>query len=126
MQFSKLSSFIAVAMLIVVVFAGTVSIPASAQTDEMPFRYNAAHTGILTGSDPSTHADIANQVMNVITIPFVEKRGQADDQVTYYATTFYGASYVTKDGITHSIQGTDNRTLVLTEQFVDANGTPVT
>jgi len=112
-------------LLVVVVFAGMVNLPVAAQTDEMQFRYNAAHTGILTGSDPSTHADIANQVMNV-TVPFVENHGQTDDRVTYYATTFYGTSYVTQDGITHSIQGMDNRTLVLTEQFVDANGTPVT
>ncbi|MGA7076621.1 MAG: PQQ-binding-like beta-propeller repeat protein [Halobacteriota archaeon] len=45
MQLSKLFSFIAVALLVAVVFAGVVAIPAAAQTDTMQFRYNAQHTG---------------------------------------------------------------------------------
>ena len=46
MQLSKLFSFIVVALLVAVVFAGLVSIPAAAAvTDTMQFRYNAAHTG---------------------------------------------------------------------------------
>src|SRR5665647_2299733 len=39
MQLSKLFSFIAVAMLVAVVFAGLVSIPATAQTDTMQYRH---------------------------------------------------------------------------------------
>jgi outer membrane protein assembly factor BamB len=45
MQLSKLFSLIAVALLVAVVFAGVVAIPAAAQTDTMQFRYNAQHTG---------------------------------------------------------------------------------
>src|SRR5659263_318007 len=55
MQFSKLSSFIAVALLVAVVFAGLATTPAAAQTDTMQFRYNAAHTGDyspVAGSTP--------------------------------------------------------------------------
>ena len=48
MKISKLFSFIAVALLVAVVFAGLTSIPAAAQTDTMQFHYNAQLTGDYT------------------------------------------------------------------------------
>ena len=55
MQFSKLFSFIAVALLISVFFAGVITIPVAAQTEAMQFHYNAQHTGDyspVAGSTP--------------------------------------------------------------------------
>ncbi|GAB4315467.1 MAG: hypothetical protein Kow0019_15620 [Methanobacteriaceae archaeon] len=69
-------------------------------------------------------ANIDAQIMDV-NIPFVENQGQTSEEVSYYAKTFYGTSYITQDGITHQIQGKDNKTLVLKEQFLDSNGNPI-
>ena len=41
----KIISFSVVILLIAVLFAGAVTVPAAAQTDTMQFRYNAQHTG---------------------------------------------------------------------------------
>jgi hypothetical protein len=48
MRVSKIISFSVVILLITVLFAGVVTIPAAAQTDTMQFRYNAAHSGVST------------------------------------------------------------------------------
>ncbi|MGP8012380.1 MAG: hypothetical protein ACLPI9_07900 [Halobacteriota archaeon] len=45
MQVNKILSFSVVILLITVVFAGAVTVPAAAHTDAMQYRYNAAHTG---------------------------------------------------------------------------------
>ena len=45
MRVSKILSFSAVILLITVVFAGAVTVPAAAQYDTMQFHYNAQHTG---------------------------------------------------------------------------------
>ncbi|NYB52917.1 MAG: SBBP repeat-containing protein, partial [Methanobacteriaceae archaeon] len=77
----------------------------------------------VSAADNNT-TDIDAQIMNV-NIPFVENQGQTDEEVSYYAKTFYGTSYITQDSITHQIQGKDNKTLVLKEQFLDSNGNPI-
>ncbi|MGP8133891.1 MAG: PQQ-binding-like beta-propeller repeat protein [Halobacteriota archaeon] len=45
MRAYKILSFSVVLLLITVVFAGAVTVPAAAQNDTMQFRYNAQHTG---------------------------------------------------------------------------------
>jgi PGF-CTERM protein len=45
MRLSKLYSFAAIMLLVAILFAGPMSVPAAAQADTMQFRYNAAHTG---------------------------------------------------------------------------------
>jgi len=45
MRVYKILSFSVVILLITVLFAGVVTVPAAAQYDTMQFRYNAAHTG---------------------------------------------------------------------------------
>jgi outer membrane protein assembly factor BamB len=45
MRVYKIVSFSVVILLITVVFAGAVTVPAAAQNDTMQFRYNAEHTG---------------------------------------------------------------------------------
>jgi len=45
MRVYKILSFSEVILLITVVFAGAVTVPAAAQSDTMQFRYNAQHTG---------------------------------------------------------------------------------
>jgi outer membrane protein assembly factor BamB len=45
MRAYKILSLSVVTLLITVVFAGAVAVPAAAQSDTMQFRYNAAHTG---------------------------------------------------------------------------------
>jgi outer membrane protein assembly factor BamB len=56
MQVNKILSFSVVILLITVVFAAAVTVPAAAQYDTMQYRYNAAHTGDyspVAGSVPS-------------------------------------------------------------------------
>jgi hypothetical protein len=121
MSYCKCLAPVIVILLLTVLFTGLVTVPAAAQgaTGQSADLQNA-----VTGTPP-THAAITSEAMNVA-VPFVANRGQTDDRVAYYATTFSGTVYVTSDGITHSIQDRDARTLVLTEQFVDAHGTPLT
>jgi hypothetical protein len=45
MRAYKILSFSVVVLLITVLFAGVVAVPAAAQYDTMQFRYNATHTG---------------------------------------------------------------------------------
>ena len=45
MRVCKIVSFSVVILLITVVFAGVVAVPAAAQHDMMQFRYNAQHIG---------------------------------------------------------------------------------
>ena len=45
MRAYKIVSFSVVILLIAVLFAGVVTVPAAAQYDTMQFRYNAQHTG---------------------------------------------------------------------------------
>jgi len=54
MRFYRLLSFIAAISLISVLFFGFVSVPASAQSDTMQFRYNAQHTGDYSVAAGST------------------------------------------------------------------------
>jgi uncharacterized repeat protein (TIGR01451 family) len=82
--------------------------------------------GAVSAADSSNDdSDVEAQLMNV-SVPFVENQGQKDSEVSYYANTFYGTSYITQDGITHQIIGEDNKTLVVKEQFLDSNGNPIT
>ncbi|MGA3199620.1 MAG: PQQ-binding-like beta-propeller repeat protein [Halobacteriota archaeon] len=56
MRSHKIVSFSVVILLITVVFAGAVTVPAAGQYDTMQYRYNAAHTGDyspVAGSVPS-------------------------------------------------------------------------
>ena len=59
-------------------------------------------------------------------IPFIENEGQQNSQADYYANTFYGTAYITSDGITHVIGVNESDYVVLTEQFLDANGNTLT
>jgi uncharacterized repeat protein (TIGR01451 family) len=77
--------------------------------------------GAVSAVDSS---DVDAQIMDV-GVPFVENQGQKDSEVSYYANTFYGTSYITHDGITHQIIGEDNKTLVVKEQFLDSQGNPI-
>jgi len=82
--------------------------------------------GAVSAADSSSDdSEVEAQMMNV-SVPFVENQGQIDSEVSYYANTFYGTSYVTQDGITHQIIGEDNKTLVVKEQFLDKQGNPIT
>ena len=82
--------------------------------------------GAVSAADSSSDdSEVEAQMMNV-SVPFVENQGQIDSEVSYYANTFYGTSYVTQDGITHQIMGEDNKTLVVKEQFLDKQGNPIT
>jgi len=45
MRAYKIVSFSAIILLVTLLFAGVVTIPAAAQHDTMQFRYNASHTG---------------------------------------------------------------------------------
>lgn len=45
MRISKIVSFSVVILLITVLFAGAVTVPAAALYDTIQYRYNAAHTG---------------------------------------------------------------------------------
>ncbi|MGC9516192.1 MAG: SBBP repeat-containing protein [Methanomicrobiales archaeon] len=78
----------------------------------------------VSAAENNNSTDIDAQIMNV-NVPFVENQGQNDEEVSYYAKTFYGTSYVTQDGVTHQIQGKNNTTLVLKEQFRDSDGNPI-
>ncbi|MGC9516167.1 MAG: hypothetical protein ACP5C3_00550 [Methanomicrobiales archaeon] len=66
-------------------------------------------------------SDLKSDIYNT-NIPFVENQGQVDDEVEYYADTFYGNVYVTQDSITHSIQADNNTSMVIKEQFMDREG----
>ena len=59
-------------------------------------------------------------------IPFIENEGQQNSQADYYANTLYGTAYITSDGITHVIGVNESDYVVLTEQFLDANGNTLT
>jgi len=60
-----------------------------------------------------------------ISVPFVKNQGQIASKVFFYADTFYGAGYVTSDGITHRVRGEGHKILVFKERFLDADGNPV-
>ena len=45
MRVYKIVTFSIVILLVAVLFAGAVAVPAAVQTDTMQFRYNAQHTG---------------------------------------------------------------------------------
>jgi len=73
----------------------------------------------------NTNDNLSVQIQNT-TIPFVENTGQMNDEVEYYADTFYGTVYVNNNSIIHSIQGENNTTMVIKEQFLDENGNIIT
>ena len=57
MRVYKILSFSVVILLITVVFAGAVTVPAAAQSDTMQFRYNAQHT--------SDYSPVAGSTMSI-------------------------------------------------------------
>ena len=76
-------------------------------------------------SAANTDDNLSVQIQNT-SIPFVENTGQMNDEVEFYADTFYGTVYVNNNSITHSIQGENNTTMVIKEQFLDENGNIIT
>jgi hypothetical protein len=64
-----------------------------------------------------------------VDVPFVANAGQSDPQVAYYATTFSGTVFVTRQGeIVYAIPGGKGRTRQawsLTETFVGGRGAPL-
>jgi len=77
--------------------------------------------GSVTASESNNESEYSSEIMNT-NIPFVENQGQTHEEVEYYADTFYGTVYITNDTITHAVKGANNTTMVLQEQFLDANG----
>lgn len=76
-------------------------------------------------SAANTDDNLSVQIQNT-SIPFVENTGQMNDEVEFYADTFYGTVYVNNNSITHSIQGENNTTMVIKEQFLDEDGNIIT
>src|SRR5262249_37583532 len=56
----------------------------------------AASCSLRTSEPPST-AEVAGR-LDRLTVPFVENTGQSDPRVAYYAPTFSGTVFVTKEG----------------------------
>src|SRR5262245_64058402 len=56
----------------------------------------AASCSLRMSAPPST-AEVAGR-LDRLTVPFVENTGQSDPRVAYYASTFSGTVFVTKEG----------------------------
>jgi len=80
----------------------------------------------LNSVSAEDNTDNLSTKINNLTIPFVENEGQTNSEVEYYADTFYGTVYVTQDSIIHSVQGENNTTMIIKEQFLDENGSVIT
>src|SRR5262245_58931259 len=88
----------------------------------------------LPTSAPPTPAEVARQV-DRLAIPFVANTGQSDPRVAYYASTFSGTVFVTKEGeLVYALPAPEQREAVgprepasgwtLTESFVDGHPSP--
>src|SRR5262245_2196007 len=86
-------------------------------------------------SAPPTTAEVAEQ-LGQLAVPFVENAGQSDPRVAYYAPTFSGTVFVTKEGeLVYALPAPGHRDAAglgrpatgwtLTESFVDGRSTPV-
>src|SRR5262249_39986646 len=86
-------------------------------------------------SAPPTPAEVAGQ-LDRLAVPFVENTGQSDPRVAYYAPTFSGTVFVTKEGeLVYALPAPGHRDAAglrgpatgwtLTERFVDGRSTPV-
>src|SRR5262249_2968728 len=86
----------------------------------------------LPTSAPPTPAEVARQV-DRLAVPFVANAGQSDPRVAYYASTFSGTVFVTKEGeLVYALRTPGRRDTAgpasgwtLTERFVDGRPTPV-
>src|SRR5262249_2087975 len=84
-------------------------------------------------SRPPTPAAVAGQ-LDRLAVPFVANAGQSDPHVAYYAATFSGTVFVTRDGELvyglpaqrAAVRGSEPASgWTLTERFVDGHATPV-
>ncbi|WP_252228327.1 Ig-like domain-containing protein [Caldicoprobacter algeriensis] len=67
----------------------------------------------------------SNLNLHGITIPFIKNSNSKQSEVKYYATTFYGTVYITNNAIIHRLYDGDNDTILIKEQFLDAEGNPI-
>src|SRR5215475_15095848 len=88
----------------------------------------------LPTSAPPTPAEVARQ-LDRLAVPFVANAGQSDPRVAYYASTFSGTVFVTKEGeLVYALPAPEHRDAAglrepasgwtLTERFVDGHATP--
>src|SRR5215813_2161280 len=86
-------------------------------------------------SAPPTAAEVAGQ-LDRLAVPFVANAGQSDSRVAYYAPTFSGTVFVTKEGeLVYALPAPGHRDAAglregasgwtLTERFVDGQPTPI-
>src|SRR5262245_38024415 len=86
-------------------------------------------------SAPPTTAEVGER-LGQLAVPFVENAGQSDPRVAYYAPTFSGTVFVTKEGeLVYALPAPGHRDAAglpegasgwtLTESFVDGRSTPV-
>src|SRR5262245_41879290 len=89
----------------------------------------------LRTSEPPSTAEVAGR-LDRLTVPFVENTGQSDPRVAYYAPTFSGTVFVTKEGeLVYALPAPGHRDAAglregasgwtLTERFVDGQPTPI-
>ncbi len=79
---------------------------------------------ISTNNEISSKSEESYNMRESVELPFVENKGQVNDQVLYYANTFAGTVFITKDSITYSLpkntlQKDDQlRGIAIKEEFV--------
>jgi len=89
----------------------------------------------LRTSGPPTTAEVAER-LGRLAVPFVENAGQGDPRVAYYASTFSGTVFVTRQGeVVYALPASGHRATAgsrepgsgwtLAESFVDGHPTPV-
>src|SRR4030095_16582026 len=89
----------------------------------------------LRTSGPPTPAEVARQV-DRLAVPFVANAGQSDPRVAYYASTFSGTVFVTRQGeVVYALPASGQRATAgsrepgsgwtLAESFVDGHPAPV-
>jgi hypothetical protein len=89
----------------------------------------------LRTSGPPTRAEVAERLPG-LAVPFVENAGQGDPRVAYYASTFSGTVFVTRQGeVVYALPASGHRATAgsrepgsgwtLAESFVDGHPTPV-
>src|SRR5262245_2901095 len=89
----------------------------------------------LRASAPPTRTEVAGQ-LDRLAVPFVANAGQSDPRVAYYAPTFSGTVFVTKEGeLVYALPAPGHRDAAglregasgwtLTERFVDGQPTPI-
>src|SRR5215470_14303218 len=95
----------------------------------------AASCSLRTSAPPTTEA--VGGRLDRLAVPFVENAGQSDPRVAYYAPTFSGTVFVTRQGeVVYALPAPGHREQAaglqepasgwtLTESFVDGHPTPV-